>query len=99
MPIQPTYEEGLIAIYDNRVGDLGWMLTRLLPLLQPEPGSFRAAWAERWAILDDSFRVYNHGLMQLGKPSLTKLAAPVEAFVELRFGFKPAASSYQTCLE
>lgn len=98
LPIRPQYDD-LVNIYINRLGDLGWMLVRLLSLLQPSPSTFSAPWAERWAILDDSFLVYNRGLITVDKPGLTGIANGIRSLIDARFGFTPQKSSYQSCLE
>lgn len=99
LPVYPEYDIEFGSVYLNRAGDLGWMLLRLLPLLQPEPSAFSSAWAGRWAILDDSFLVYNRGLIKIGKPGLTEIAEGIKALIDVRFAFGPDSSSYQSCLE
>lgn len=99
LPICPQFDMEFAAVYVNRSGDLGWMLLRLLPLMQPEPSTFSKDWADRWAILDDSFRDYNRNLTTSGKPVLTGIADGIQAFVDLRFNFRPDTGSYQTCRE
>lgn len=99
LPFFPVYDEDLTAVYLNRVGDLGWILLRLLPLLQPDASVFSASWAERWSLLDASFRTYNDGLKRLNKPTLTDIADAIEAFVDVRLAFSPSSASYQLCKE
>lgn len=99
LPLTPKYDIDFGSIYLNRLGDIGWMLMRLFPLLQPAPAAFGSMWASRWAVLDDSFRRYNDGLKSIGKPGLSEIADGVEALVDKRFAFLPDSSSYQDCLE
>lgn len=42
LPYLAEYDEELISNYLNRATEIAWMLVRLLPILQPEPGAFGA---------------------------------------------------------
>jgi len=85
LTIGPTFNETSFAMYMNRVGEIGWMLLRVLPFLQLEPGAFGAEWARKWGILDESFRFYVESLDRLGKPIGRALAA----LVDVKFAFSP----------
>lgn len=99
IPIAPEYDENMIAAYVNRSVELGWMITRLIPLVQPKPNYFDKHWQKKWDILDDSYSVYNDSHKGLGSPGFKELAEAIEYFVNLRFKFVPAKNSYLDCLE
>ncbi|HTB14453.1 MAG TPA: hypothetical protein VK752_22940 [Bryobacteraceae bacterium] len=56
-----TTEEGY-AIYQNRSAEIGWIITRLLPFLQPSEAAFGDEWLGKRKILDDAFRHMSDGL-------------------------------------
>lgn len=65
--IGPTPKKEPMTMYMNRVSEIGWLFTRLLPFLQPVKMAFGESWATRQKILDDSFRIMVEGLSKLGK--------------------------------
>jgi len=85
LSIGPAFNETAAATYMNRTGEVGWMLLRTLPFLQPKPRAFGEDWARKWAVLDESFRVCVLSLDKLGKP----IARAIVAFVDARFAFSP----------
>lgn len=99
IPLYPVYSEESCAAYVNRSVELGWMVTRLLPLMQSQPNSFSRTWVQKWRILDDSFRISNQAHQTVGKSGLTELSLAVEFFVNHRFDFHPARSSYEQCTD
>ena len=62
----PIPIEEPMAMYMNRAAEIGWMLVKLLPFIQPAENAFGAKWKERQEILDDSFRIMELGLSQVG---------------------------------
>lgn len=61
--IGPTFETYQYYAFTNRAAEMGWMLTRLFPYLQPEPRAFGTEWERKRFVLDDSFQflVKMHG--------------------------------------
>jgi len=88
LSIGPVFEEMAAATYMDRAGEIGWMLLRTLPFLQPSPRAFGEDWAHRWAVLDESFRFYVLSLDKLGK----LIARAIVALVDAKFALSPDAS-------
>jgi hypothetical protein len=54
--IGPTHDETSWANYMNRAVEIGWLVVRLLPYLQPVENAFGEEWYQKNEILDNSFR-------------------------------------------
>lgn len=54
--IGPTWEPYAYAAFVNRTSEIGWMLARLFPFIQPLPHAFGSDWSKKRMVLDDSFR-------------------------------------------
>lgn len=50
------FHEITIAMLVNRYEEAAWFALRTLPFLQPTASSFGPEWAQKWQILDESFR-------------------------------------------
>lgn len=86
LPVLPKFDESAFAMFMNRYTEVGWMLHRLIPLLQPPDAPLSDAWKEKWQILDESFEQTVHSLTtQLGKP----IGSAVVEFVNAKFPFSP----------
>jgi len=83
LSIGPIPKNQSIAMYMNRSSEIGWLLVRVLPFLQPVEGAFGQSWIQRHKILDDSFMEMVKGLSKLGKP----IADALIYFVEDKFKF------------
>lgn len=84
LPVLPVFDESSFALFMNRHAEMGWMLHRLIPLLQPGGFSLSEAWQEKWTILDDSFKQSVESLtVQLGKP----IGAAMAEFVTRKFPY------------
>lgn len=81
--IGPTYNESNVATFMNRAGEIGWMLTRCLPLLQAEVGEFGSEWLRRWSILNLCHEHYVMELDKLGKP----IARAFKTMMQAKFAF------------
>jgi hypothetical protein len=90
LPLPPTPESSSIRMYANRSQEIAWILLRTLPVLQLRSGSFGEGWAERWSVLDDSFRVSIQALADQGKDHFTA----VISFVNQKFSFTPHVTAY-----
>ena len=83
LSVGPTPKANSIVMYTNRSSEIGWLLVRLLPFLQPVEKAFGESWIQRQMTLDDSFRIMIKGLSKLGKP----IADAFTYFVEDKFKF------------
>lgn len=84
LPVLPQFEEMKFAVFMNRYCEVGWMVHRLTPAIQPPGVPLPAAWMEKWRVLDDSFEITVHSLtQQLGK----KVGAAMVELVKAKFPF------------
>jgi len=83
IPLGPVPRTASIAMYMNRVVEMGWLLVRLLPFLQPVEGAFGPTWNKKQLILDHSFRRAVEALGDLGK----KIAGAFIYFVDEKLTF------------
>lgn len=86
VPIERSY-----GMYMNRASEIGWLIVRLFPYLQLDPHSFGAEWAEKWYVLDDSFRIMVKGLEKVGK----RIATAFTNFIDIKFPFNPETCYHQ----
>ncbi len=82
-PLVPTVRENELAHYMCRAAEIGWMLTRLLPYLQPFKNAFGGEWRRRQRLLDDSFRFMQAQLAAMGKP----IGEAFTRFVDAKLAF------------
>lgn len=82
-PIGPLPDEKSMAMYMNRSVEIGWMLVRLLPYIQPVSYAFGDEWMQKQKILDDSFCTMEKKLGELGK----KLADAFIYFIDKKFNY------------
>lgn len=83
--IAPHPMDKQIGMYANRSNEIGWMLLRTLPFLQPTPHAFGEDWIVKWNILDESFRFMVEALDRAGK----KIAQAIIVLVDTKFLFAP----------
>ena len=84
LPIVPKFDEIQFALFLNRYCEVGWMVHRLVPALQPHDKQLPETWMEKWRILDDSFEITVNSLTeQLGK----KIGAAMVELVKVKFPF------------
>jgi hypothetical protein len=84
LPIVPTYENEAVAMFMNRHTEVGWMVHRLLPLLQPKDIPLPAEWKSKWKTLDACFNQAVSALTtELGKP----IGRAMIDFVTSKFSF------------
>jgi hypothetical protein len=79
----PLPHDRQLAMYMNRAVETGWLFARLLPGLQPVAGAFGPEWLARCRILDDSFRVSEQVLADMGK----RIATVFTTFIDQTFTF------------
>lgn len=85
LSIGPVPIEKQYGMYMNRSSEIGWLIVRLLPFLQIEPYGFGEEWAEKWNVLDDSYKIMVEGLEKKGK----KIATAFIFFINTKFLFTP----------
>lgn len=81
--IGPSPSELSTAMYMNRSAEIGWLIVKLLPYLQPTENAFGASWRGKFIVLDKSFRYMIQGLSRSGK----KIADAVIFLVDAKFSF------------
>ena len=81
--IGPVPKDASMAVYMNRIVEIGWMIVRLLPYLQPVENAFGQRWREKQLVLDDSFKYAVAGLGELGK----KIAEAFTYFIDFKYSF------------
>jgi hypothetical protein len=65
--IGPTHSQDAYVMYINRASEINWLITRLLPYLQPSMNVFGDGWDRKRTILDESFRYMAEDMSSLGK--------------------------------
>lgn len=74
----------------NRFCEVCWLILRTFPALQLEKGGFGEEWANKWGLLDESFRFAVDALQKQNK----QIAAAITELIEKSFGFTPKTTSY-----
>ncbi len=80
----PSQHRLAFTVYMNRSAELGWLILRLLPYLQPTASAFGSEWQRKYEVLDESFRHMVGGLVALGK----EIGPAFIALVDGKFAFK-----------
>jgi len=88
--LHSRFSEKPMLAFTNRACEVGWMILRVLPLLQVTPGQFDADWAETWKTLDDSFRFMSLGLAAEERP----IGEAIVKLLEQKFDFSPEHACY-----
>ena len=84
LPIVPKFDEKQFSMFLNRYCEIGWMLHRLLPAMQPPEALLPAQWASKWRIIDESFELTSNQLaQQVGKA----IGAAIVELVNKKFPF------------
>jgi hypothetical protein len=87
LEVTPKFDENGFAIFANRYCEIAWMTHRLLPQIQPPDAMFAGDWGDKWAILDDSFKMIVESLStSLGKT----VGSSFVEFIETKFPFNQA---------
>jgi hypothetical protein len=82
--IGPIPSDSAFLWYGLRASEVAWLLTRLLPFLEPSQDSFGPDWHRRYSILDDEFRYELNEFVRAGK----KIGEAFIALVDEKFSFK-----------
>ncbi len=88
--LSPRFSEKPMLAFTNRACEVGWMILKVLPLLQVTPGQFGRDWAEKWIVLDESFRFMSSGLAAEGKP----IGTAIVELLDRKFDFSPEHTCY-----
>ena len=84
LPVLPRFDDMQFAMFMNRYCEVGWMVHRLVPALQPPGVPLPEVWMGKWLVLDDSFEITVNSLtQQLGK----KIGAAIVELVKAKFPF------------
>jgi len=83
LPVLPTFKPKQFAIFANRFTEIGWMLCRLVPLLQPANAPMSETWKKKWQVIDTSFGIAVESLSEVGK----KIGTAMVEFVKAKFPF------------
>ena len=86
LSIEPVPNDRAIVGYVNRATDVFWMMHRTLPFLQLTESAFGTSWAEKWSVLDVSFRQMEEELNNVG----IEIARAIEALIDRQFPFGPS---------
>jgi hypothetical protein len=84
LPIMPLFNEKQFSMFMNRFAEVGWMVCRLLPALQPPNVSMPDTWKGKWRILDDSFEIMVESLFS---DSGKLIGEAMVEFVKTKFPF------------
>lgn len=69
LSIMPKYTDQQFSMFMNRFCEVGWMVHRLIPTMQPTGILITGDWAEKWKVIDESFYLTVVSLTaQFGKP-------------------------------
>jgi hypothetical protein len=89
LPVSPVFSEFKASIFINRFCEVGWMVHRLIPLIQPPGIMFAPEWSSAWRVIDESFEITVTSLTKsLGKP----VGAAVCEFVRAKFPFSDTST-------
>ena len=86
--IGPTPDEIPWPNYMNRAVEIGWLVVRLLPYLQPVENAFGEEWHMKNEILDDSFRYAEQSFSE----KRTGIGEAFIKFVDEKFSFRKPLS-------
>jgi hypothetical protein len=83
--VGPSPEEKNDAMFINRSNELNWMILRLIPCMRRKELVWGDEWTKKWDLLEESFRMMNEGLADLGK----KIPLAHLEMIEMKFKFGP----------
>ena len=82
--VLPKFDPKVFSMYMNRACEIGWMIHRLIPLVQPPGIPLASDWKAKWRIIDKSYQLTVESLStDLGKP----IGNAIKEFVLAKFPF------------
>jgi hypothetical protein len=81
--VGPSTEKTNDAMFINRSNELNWMILRLIPCIRRKEFGWSDEWRKKWDLLEESFRMTNEGLADLGK----KIPLAHLEMIEMKFNF------------
>lgn len=82
--VVPKFAPNTFALFMNRFNEVSWAVHRLLPAVQPPGVPMQKEWADRWALVDESFEIAVRSLSkELGK----KVGDAYAEFIKVKFPF------------
>jgi hypothetical protein len=81
--VGPSPDEKNEAMFVNRSNELNWMILRLIPCIRRNEIIWDSEWPKKWDLLEESFRMMNQGLADLGK----KIPSAHLEMIEMKFKF------------
>jgi len=82
--IGPSTDPYAYSAFVNRSCEMGWMIVKLLPFLQPSESAFGSEWGTKRAVLDNSLRYMMERFSETGNT----MAKSFIAMIEKKFRFK-----------
>ena len=84
LPILPNFDQSAFAMFMNRFLEVGWMIHRLIPNVQPSSALLPVVWQEKWRIIDDSFE---RAVGALSSEGGKKIGAAFVEFIKAKFPY------------
>jgi hypothetical protein len=84
LSLVPVFKERDFAMFMNRYCEIGWMVHRLVPLIQPPSIPFGLPWKEKWTVIDESFELTVHSLT---KENGKAIGGAIVEYVRAKFPF------------
>lgn len=82
--ILPVFNKQEFTMYMNRACEIGWMVHRLIPVIQPPSVPLADDWKNKWNVIDESYRQSVEALSaEHGKP----IGNAISEFVSAKFPF------------
>jgi hypothetical protein len=81
--VGPSPDETNEGMFSNSSNELNWMILRLLPFMRRKEIVWSDEWNKKWHLLEESFRMMNQGLADLGK----KIPVAHLEMIEAKFKF------------
>ena len=67
--VVPNFNQKEFSMYMNRACEIGWMVHRFIPLIQPPDVPLATDWKSKWVVVDESYQQSVESLStDLGKP-------------------------------
>ena len=84
LPILPKFNKSAFTMFLNRFCEIGWMIHRVIPNMQPSGIALPNKWKEKWRIIDDSFE---HAVSDLSDEGGKKIGSAFVEFVKTKFPY------------